>query len=100
MKVYLAGPIRGNPDFVALFKKHEQMLNRLGGYEIFNPAEKEAETGGDETLEFRRKVFALDTAWICNEADAIALIPGWEHSSGARAEHALAIAIGLQVMYL
>ena len=41
------------------------------------------------------KVFALDTAWICLHADAIALLPNWPKSKGAVAEKALADAIGI-----
>lgn len=34
------------------------------------------------------------------QADGIALLPGWRNSSGARAEHALAVALGLEVVEL
>ena len=54
----------------------------------------------ENSLAFRRKVFALDAAYICNTADAVALLPDWEQSRGAVAEKALADAIGLRVLYL
>ena len=41
-----------------------------------------------------------DTKWICENADAIALLPGWEKSSGANAELALGKALGLTYMVL
>ena len=105
-KVYLAGPMRGIPEFnFPAFAKWAQWL-RAQGYEVFSPAEKgaEKEVEKDPSLQydlaFRRKVFLMDTNYICTEADIIALMPDWHISLGARAEYALAKAIGLQVMIL
>jgi hypothetical protein len=47
-----------------------------------------------------REMLAHDLAWICKEADAIAMLPGWERSRGACAEHATAVCLGLEVQYL
>ncbi len=52
-----------------------------------------------------RKVLAIgDKHWqpgyICKEADAIAMLPGWENSKGARAEWTLSIALGHTIIYL
>ena len=103
MKIYLAGPMRGYPEFnFPAFHAYAKTL-RDQGYEVFSPAEKgmEKEVGAQyETLSFRRAVFLLDTDYICREAEAVALMPGWDKSSGARAEKALAEAIGLKIMYL
>ena len=105
-KIYLAGPMRGIPEFnFPAFGKWAQYL-RAQGWEVFSPAEKgcEKEVGDNPDLQnemwFRRKVFALDTDYICNHADAIALMPDWHISLGARAEYALAKAIGLEIIYL
>ena len=73
---------------------------------MFSPAEKGAEfvlkknpdIQNDE--QFRRKVFRMDTEWICRHADAVALLPGYERSFGALAEKALAEALGLTVIIL
>ena len=98
MKLYLAGPMRGIPEFnFPEFNRVAKIL-RDEGHEVFNPAEKgmEKDAGAkQELLSFRRKVFALDTAWICKHAEGVALLSGWEGSAGARAEDALAGAIGL-----
>lgn len=106
MKIYLAGPMRGIADFnFPAFHAAAKAL-RDRGYTVFSPAEKGEEVlmtdnpGIQENLAFRRKVFALDMAWIAEHADTVALLPGWEKSSGARAERALAEAIGLNVMIL
>lgn len=106
LRVYLAGPMRGYKDFnFPAFRKYAKQL-RADGFEVFNPAEKgvEAEVEKDPNLQhslaFRRRVFKMDIDFICEHADVIAMMPGWEMSSGARAEHALALAIGIKVMYL
>jgi hypothetical protein len=106
MKIYLAGPMRGIPEFnFPAFAAASAKL-RAAGHEVFNPAEKGAESELIETpdlseqLAFRRKVFGLDTAWICAHADAIYLLPGWQRSSGAQAERALGITLGLPIVEL
>lgn len=117
MKVYLAGPMRGIPQFnyPAFFTAADWL--RKEGHTVFSPAERDIERHGginiaadnhtgDEAVAAaehgfdRRKAMADDTAFICNEADAIALLPGWENSSGANAEWALAKALGLTIIYL
>lgn len=104
MKIYIAGPIRGLPDLnKSAFDRYTAQL-RADGHEVFNPIEKALESNltieHNESLPFRRAVFEEDLVWICREAEAVALIPGWENSKGAKAERAVARAIGLQVIYL
>jgi hypothetical protein len=54
----------------------------------------------EEVPEFSlRRALAYDTNWICTEADAIFMLKGWEKSRGATAEHALAIALGHEIIY-
>lgn len=103
MKLYLAGPMRGIPEFnFPAFHAGAEAL-RMDGHEVFNPAEKgaEADVIADPTLQedlaFRRKVFAIDLGWICEHAEGVVLLPGWEYSKGARAERAAAEAVGLPV---
>ena len=106
MKIYLAGPMRGKEDHnfpafhFAAAKLREQ------GFTVFSPAEKGEETGFiknpglQHDLSFRRLVFRLDLSWICEHADCVALLPGWDHSKGAIVERAAAEAVGLTVMEL
>lgn len=119
MNIYLAGPMRGYKDFnfPAFFAAAEVL--RKDGHQVFNPAERDTNEFGSEKLKsekgdeaelsrnlgmdglsLTRKVFLHDTHYICTQADAIALLPGWEKSKGANAEKALAEAIGLKVMVL
>lgn len=119
-KIYLAGPMRGIPEFnFPAFHAAAAKL-RAEGHEVFNPAEADnkefgvdvstgnntgceneaAKRVGMTGLELARNCFLRDTNWICRHADAIALLPGWENSRGATAERALALAIGLEIIHV
>jgi hypothetical protein len=115
MKLYLAGPMRGIPNFNFPAFDFAAARLRTAGFTVFSPAERdrgihgtklEANATGDEKIAATNVGFSLrealgaDTAWIAAKADAIALLPGWEKSSGANAELALAKALGLTVIIL
>ena len=82
-------------------------LLREAGHEVFNPAENDRENGFDpsgmsgDATEAASAGFDLRTAlkqdlsWICDHAEGVALLEGWENSKGARAEVALAKALGI-----
>lgn len=105
-------PLFNFPAFHAATKRLREQ-----GHEVFSPAENDiaAHDGvdisagnltGDEEKAARehgfdkRNALAEDTWWICQHAEAIALLPGWEDSMGAAAEAALARALGLLVILL
>ena len=114
MKVYVAGPMRGIPEFnFPAFNEAAAKL-RAAGHEVFNPAERDNErhgtdiskgnVTGDETLAAAqhgfnlREALAADLKYICESADAVYLLPGWENSKGACAEMQTAVALGLKVL--
>jgi hypothetical protein len=116
VKVYLAGPMRGIPEFnFPAFHRAAAELRTLG-HAVFNPAERDNEkhgtdisrgnASGDESQAAREHGFSLrealgaDLAYICEHADAIALLPGWERSKGVAAELATARALGLKELHL
>lgn len=112
-KVYLAGPMRGIPQFNFPAFADATVKLRNEGYEVFSPAEHAISLhgqsfwdniNGDEVnlpLGFdRRALLAADLNWICREANAVALLPGWETSKGALAEMATALALGLEIIKL
>lgn len=113
MKVYLAGPMSGIKDFnFPAFHAAAKKL-REQGHEVFNPAEKDEEIHdksifvGDGDVEASEKkgfslraALAADMKYIAEEAEAIALLPNWEYSGGARAEWALAAALRHKFIYL
>lgn len=113
MKIYIAGPMRGIPEFnFPAFHAAAAKL-RAEGHEIFSPAEADnlhhgvdiskGNTTGDETLAASEYGFNLrdalirDLTWICKHADAIGRLPGWRNSKGATAESAVGEALGLNL---
>src|SRR5690348_10873426 len=88
---------------------------RAEGHFVFNPAERDRERDGKDwgeevksgdLAEAAAKGFDLrqalgdDLAFICKEAEAIALLPGWENSKGAMAEFSTAVALGLGIIHV
>lgn len=104
MKVYLAGPMVGIPDynFPMFFSAAEELEAR--GYEVFNPAQNDLDTWGTieevKRLANYRDCLQMDLSWICSRAEAIALLPGWENSKGCAVEFELAKVLGLKFIYL
>lgn len=109
MKLYLAGPMRGYPDFnFAAFDKAALEL-RAAGYNVFNPAERDRSAYGPgfnkspkgDLQDLASSGFSLrdaldaDLAWICQHAEGVALLPGWGDSLGAQAEVRVAMALGI-----
>ena len=94
MKIYLAGPMSQIKDYnYPAFAKAAKKL-RAQGHWVLNPAEL------NPPVKDYRQCLAVDLAWICAHADAIALMPGWENSKGSAVEFNLARAIGLKFIYL
>lgn len=94
-RIYLSGPMRGYPQSnYPLFHRVAGEL-RAEGHTVYNPAEYPHD-GPPETFPIR-EAFADYCRFICTEADTIVLLPGWTHSRGATAEHALAACCGLHI---
>lgn len=112
MKVYLAGPMRGWNGFNRDKFRYWAEVLRADGHEVFSPAEHSEEVYGKHIYEDNpdgdearfginpREVFEADLVWICRNAEAIAVMPMWGASKGACAEYALAVALGLKVIFL
>lgn len=117
MRIYLAGPMRGFPEFnFPLFNQTAAQL-RSEGHQVFNPAERDIErhngvdiSKGNEKGDVaqaekdhgfnRRHAMNDDLNFICLEADAIALLPGWKASEGARLEHLAATFCQIKIIEL
>lgn len=93
-RVYLAGPMRGRPDFnVDAFEDAAGAL-RSAGFEVWSPVERDLESGFDP----RDDQASIPTLAECMErdlpavrkADAVALLPGWRASEGVAIEIAVA----------
>lgn len=92
--IYLSGPITGMPG-----KNHETFMRVAGrlremGHRVYNPREFR----WTETAFPKRKAFAEYCAFICNDADAIVVLPGYEKSLGCSAEVALAKNCGIEII--
>lgn len=98
--VYIAGPMTDIPlyNFPAFFKAEELLKQR--GWTVLNPARHDQDVLGfdpaNDTLQDieLRDVFAWDTKVICEQADTLAMLPGWEKSHGAQIEYHLARKLG------
>jgi hypothetical protein len=106
MKIYIAGPMTGIKYFNAPAFADAAFRLRLVGYDVFSPAENDINNGfelgkmtGHEALTDHgyslREALKQDLAWICDNAEGIAVLPGWEKSKGVAAEIALATALGI-----
>lgn len=110
-KIYIAGPMRGIPqyNFPEFDAAAEKLFNQ--GWDPVNPAELDRKLGyyPEEMLEdsdwnslpegFPLKEIVAKDIEALIECDAIYMLAGWEKSKGAKAEIAVAILLGLEVLF-
>ena len=90
-KIYIAGPMSGLPGFNrAAFHAAELALIN-SGHVVLNPARLPHGLTEPQYMQI-----AIAMLQVC---DTILLLDGWQQSQGARAEHALAEKLGLQITY-
>lgn len=107
--IYVAGRMRGLYEFnFPEFLKAAKHLRQLG-WEVICPAEHDLDMGFDpvgkmgtdaelEEVDFdMRGAASWDLQQLTQHSDAIALLPGWKQSAGARAEYAVAKWLGLDI---
>ena len=96
------------------FPKFDEIADILKthGWTVINPADLDRHEGGTNTCphqfdphtsyadqEFMRRALARDLFTICTYCTAIYMLTGWEQSTGAKAEHATAVSLGLDIYY-
>ena len=91
MKIYIAGPMTGIPNFNREAFKDAQIALEAMGHEVFNP--------GAHPQGTRRLCLANDLGWICCHADGMVMLFNWVRSPGANAELATAKALEIPVWY-
>lgn len=121
---YIAGPMRKHDDynFPAFYEAEDYLWGGTSGVffgDLFNPARRDVQhynlgyiRDGEDRFSPRQAGLVLrsmeedfdlagalkaDLTWIADNAKAIILLPGWQHSTGARTEAALGVALGLDL---
>ena len=100
MKIYIAGPMSGlvNNNYPAFHAAAEGL--RQAGYEVLNPADVDSQDSVTPMADRTWDWYMRRTVRMLTEADGMALLPGWEKSTGARIERDLAPHFGMPVMLL
>jgi len=91
VRIYLAGPMTGLPDYNYPAFHAETARLRALGFEVISPAEINPDGGTWETC-MRRDIAQMLTC------DTVAILPGWNQSRGANVEVELAIHLGITVV--
>ena len=92
MRIYIAGPMTGLPEYnYPAFNAAAEELRRQG-HEVENPAENPEPPCRSWEGYMRMAVAQLV------RCETVALLPGWEASKGANVEHRLAHDLGLKVL--
>lgn len=89
-KIYIAGKITGDPDFVNKFKRVKDHFEKLG-YIVLNPAEL---PGGMSPGDYLRICFAM-----IDTADLVYFMPDYIFSLGAEVEIKYCAYIGKTVIF-
>lgn len=89
MRIYISGPITGDPGARWKFDQAAQIIADRG-HDYINPA-RLADTIPNAGWDY---YIALDLQML-KQADAIVQLPGWEKSPGAKKEHEAALESGL-----
>jgi len=92
-RIYVSGPMTGLPDhnFPAFHAAAARL--RAAGYEVINPAEN---FGGRTDLP--RETYLRADVILLAQCEAIAMLPGWQESRGAKLEYLLARELNMPVL--
>lgn len=105
MKLYIAGPMSGIPQFNYPAFLEAGAALRSKGFEVLNPAEMDNEETKEAAMasedgslgsgtcngETWGDFLSRDVKIVADECDGVAVLPGWEKSRGARLEAFIAI---------
>jgi hypothetical protein len=98
--VYVAGPMRGLPDYgFPIFRAATKDL-RSRGFHVHSPAERDVRAHRDPArvgLVPLRQYMADDLRLVC-QSDAVVVLPGWQKSVGACLETLTAAVCSIPVL--
>ena len=103
-RLYIAGPMTGYPSCnLDAFNTAEKYW-RMQDFDVCNPATKQGEdlegmTGHEPLLPDDLKKIVKQDLEMLQSCTHIYMLRGWEKSVGARAEHAVAVWLGLHITY-
>lgn len=87
-RIYIAGPMTGHADFNHPAFNAAAAKLRAIGYTVENPAENPEQPTWEHYMRLAVRQLA--------SCEAVALLPGWEHSRGAKEEFRLAQVLGIE----
>lgn len=91
--VYISGPMTGIKNLNReAFERAEHKIQEMG-HRVLNPHRFPQQKTYEECIQMDLEVIAM-------AADAIALLPGWENSPGAKKELKAALDLNLKVLVL
>ena len=93
MRLYISGPISGDPNFAERFAAADVELSDRG-YDVLNPAHLSAAYPNLTEKEYMR--LSID---LIGMADGIYMLEGWQYSNGATMEWWWAKKCGLRICY-
>ena len=94
MRVYISGPMTGDPDYKQKFADADMDL-KAKGYDVVNPSRTAATLPGSMTYDEIMRVDLL----LLELCDEIYMLKGWKESHGARIEHDTARRHGIRIRY-
>lgn len=101
--VYIAGPMSGydNFNFDAFDEASHSYKER--GCSVINPADLSRNLAIGEGIDVKelpiREMLLVDLTHLITRATHVHMLNGWQYSKGAKAEHAIAISLGLTISY-
>ena len=100
-KVYIAGPMRGKEDWNRAAFKAAREFWEEAGWHVFDPCrlcDAHGYERNEETVDRAHLLHVIQSDMSCLYAvDAVAVLPGWEHSKGCTVEIAMAQFLHLPV---
>jgi hypothetical protein len=106
MRLYISGPITGYPEHNRTAFSGAKLALLMAGHEVLNPHDVctvldihdcKGPCNPSESLLPWEDYLRADLVAMLLQCDALAMLPGWEHSRGAMLEHSVAVALGWEV---